>query len=325
MNLEEIRNLIEERILPLIDRDYVFLDLPYHPNVGDTLIACAVESLLKKLPYHCLYRSSEYTFDDREIPSDVLIIFNGGGNFGDLWLNYTVFRNKIIKKYPQNKFLILPQSVYYREDNNLLSDVEIYSKCGKSITICARDHISYNLLARNFVENNIILVPDLAFYTDTIYLKKSPRTNRVLFLKRNDVEFLDSSCYSIVPKGSEVHDWPTLEFFWWIQNKYVAFKRYTLKKWYPRCLLHVEDWLWQKMILPYSLRSGIGFVNKYDSIYSTRLHAAIIGTLLGKDVYFFDNSYGKNYALYDTWLKDFSNVQFIRLSNDITNCPRAFK
>ena len=311
MNLEEIRNLIEERVLPLIDRDYVFLDLPYHPNVGDTLIACAAESLLKKSPYHCLYRCSEYTFDDRKIPSNALIIFNGGGNFGDLWKNYTVFRNKLINRYPNNKFLILPQSICYREDNNLFSDVEIYSKCGKSITICARDNASYNLLARNFVENNIILVPDLAFYTDTIYLKASPKTNRVLFLKRNDVEFLDSSRYSIVPGDSEVHDWPTIERFWWLQNKYGAFKRYTLKKWYPRCFLHVEDLLWQRIILPYILHNGIGFVNKYDTIYSTRLHVAILGVLLNKNVYFFDNSYGKNYALYDTWLRDFSNLKFV--------------
>lgn len=82
MNLEEIRNLIEERVLPLIDRDYVFLDLPYHPNVGDTLIACAAESLLKKSSYHCLYRCSEYTFDNRKIPSNALIILMAEATLG---------------------------------------------------------------------------------------------------------------------------------------------------------------------------------------------------------------------------------------------------
>lgn len=311
MTIEELRIMIEKSILPLIDRDYVFLDFPYHPNVGDSLIAYAAESLLKKSSHHCLYRSSEYTFDDRIIPSDVLIIFNGGGNFGDLWKNYTVFRNRIIKKYPNNKFLILPQSVCYREENNLLSDIDVYSKCGKSITICARDNSSYNLLKRNFVNNNVILVPDMAFYTDPVYLAPNPKTGRVLFLNRKDVEFLESSNYTIIPENSEVHDWPTIERFWWIQNKYVAFKRYTLKKWYPRCFLHIEDFLWQKMILPYYLHNGISFVNKYDTIYSTRLHVAILGVLLNKNVYFFNNSYGKNFALYDTWLRDFSNVKCV--------------
>lgn len=40
-------------------------------------------------------------------------------------------------------------------------------------------------------------------------------------------------------------------------------------------------------------------------------HVAILGVLLNKNVYFFDNSYGKNYALYDTWLRDFSNLKFV--------------
>lgn len=50
-----LKKTIEERLLPLVDRDYVFLDLPYHPNIGDSLIAAAAFKLLKKVPYHCLY------------------------------------------------------------------------------------------------------------------------------------------------------------------------------------------------------------------------------------------------------------------------------
>ena len=45
-----LKKTIEERLLPLVDRDYVFLDLPYHPNIGDSLIAAAAFKLLEK--YH---------------------------------------------------------------------------------------------------------------------------------------------------------------------------------------------------------------------------------------------------------------------------------
>ena len=41
VKINVLRQILEERLLPLVDRDYVFLDLPYHPNVGDTLIAFA--------------------------------------------------------------------------------------------------------------------------------------------------------------------------------------------------------------------------------------------------------------------------------------------
>ena len=85
----------------------------------------------------------------------------------------------------------------------------------------------------------------------------------------------------------------------------------THKDWYPNFLLHFEDRIWQKYILPYNLRSGIRFVNQYDIIYTTRLHVAILGALLDKKVYFFDNSYGKNSSLYNTWLKDCPNIELI--------------
>ena len=313
MNLDVLCQLLEERLLPLIDRDYVFLDLPYHPNVGDSLIASAAIILLKKAPYRCLYCSSSYTFDKRKISKNTLILFNGGGNFGDLWRDYSIFRNKIISEHPENHFLIFPQSVSYLDKKNLDEDVKIYSLCGKRMTICARDRDSFEVLRKHFVNNNILLVPDMAFYTDRRLLKPKSGEGRVLFLKRRDKEFVSNSKYDIVPDNAEIHDWPTLEnkmlrFY----GKYLRFIQLSRTIWwYPRTFLHVEDYIWQKLIIPYYLRSGIRFVNKYDIIYTTRLHVAVLAVLLNKQVYFFDNSYHKNSALYNTWLKDFPNVKFM--------------
>ena len=314
MNKEQIIELrlkIENSLKELVDRDYVFLDLPYHPNVGDTLIAMAAMHFLKSTGYNCLYYSSEYTFDDRQISSDVLIIFNGGGNFGDLWRNYAVFRNRIIHKYPNNHFLILPQSVSYGDRYYLDEDIKVYSNCGNRITICARDADSYKFLKNHFNSNRILLVPDMAFYTDNKFLTFSTASERILFLRRSDSEFVSSPKYDIVPTNAEVHDWPTLENLSWLHKIYYRIKIRTLKHWYPRILLKMEDYVWQKWILPYNLRSGIRFVNRYDVIYTTRLHVAILAILLNKQVFFFDNSYGKNSALYNTWLTDFSNVTLL--------------
>ena len=49
----------------------------------------------------------------------------------------------------------------------------------------------------------------------------------------------------------------------------------------------------------------------YKTIYTTRLHAAILGVLLGKKVVFMDNSYGKNRGFYETWLKDCDAVKMM--------------
>ena len=36
--IERLRAEIEKQLIPLIDSDYVLWDLPYHTNIGDTLI-----------------------------------------------------------------------------------------------------------------------------------------------------------------------------------------------------------------------------------------------------------------------------------------------
>jgi pyruvyl transferase EpsO len=310
--VEALRQILDECLLPLVDRDYVFIDLPYHPNVGDTLIAFAAKNILRKSLFRCLYSSSGYSFDNRTISPETLIIFNGGGNFGDLWKNYSIFRNKIIMNHPNNHFLVLPQSVCYCDEKNLEEDVKVYSKCGNRITICARDKDSYKFLKNHFSKNNVLLVPDMAFYTERRLLKPKSGNGRILFLRRIDKEFVPNPQYSIVPENAEVHDWVTMEryqrFYW----KYQSFIEHTRSlKWYPKVLLHLEDSIWQKAIMPFFLRCGIKFVNQYDVIYSTRLHVAILGVLLGKQVYFFDNSYGKNSSLYNTWLKVFQNIKLI--------------
>lgn len=311
--VKQLRKIIEESLDSYIDRDYVFLDLPYHPNVGDTLIAMAAKNYLKRFPYKCLYYSSEFTFDNRSIPSDILIIFNGGGNFGDLWKNYTDFRNSIIRKYPRNHYLILPQSVMYLDENNLDADIALFSSC-PNITICARDQQSYDFLKKHFVKNNILLVPDMAFYSDQSFFKSSKSSNRVLFLRRYDKEFVENSKYSIVPKESEIHDWPTME------KKTIPYYIYSLiyiisdvieKYVNPLFTWRLRDWYWQKVLHPYNVRSGFKFVGKYGKVYTTRLHVAIISVLLNKKTYFFDNSYHKNSALYNTWLQDVDNIQLI--------------
>lgn len=62
----------------LIDNEYIFIDLPYYSNIGDTLIWKGTEDVLKKVPYKCLYRASYQTFQYMELSQDVIIIMMGG-------------------------------------------------------------------------------------------------------------------------------------------------------------------------------------------------------------------------------------------------------
>lgn len=57
-------------------------------------------------------------------------------------------------------------------------------------------------------------------------------------------------------------------------------------------------------------------LNDYKELYTDRLHVCIAGYLLGKKVYFYNNSYDKNKSLYLTFFKDKENIEFFDLKEN---------
>lgn len=58
------------------------------------------------------------------------------------------------------------------------------------------------------------------------------------------------------------------------------------------------------------LNKFIDKIKKYDRVNTDRLHVAIAGAMLGKEVMLYPNSYFKNKAVYEYTLKNFPNVNF---------------
>lgn len=313
MNLDlkvaQLRSLIESTLTPLIDADYIYLDLPYHENPGDILIWEGTEQFLKKIPHQCLYKSSWDTYKPQEISDDTIIIMHGGGNFGDLWSEHQKFRLSIILQYPQNKIIILPQSVYYNDRKNLKRDA-IIMRNHPNLIICARDKASYKTLIKKSFSDKIILLPDMAFCIPDDILQKyqSPNTNNAtLFVKRTDKELLCPYVHERKLRKEQdlnTQDWPSYEHpdddvlvkFWELkaQNKEPEYIAYATE-----------------ILRPYLFKQGVMFISSYNKIYTTRLHVAILCVLLRKPVYIFDNSYGKNRTFYEAWLSNVENINFI--------------
>lgn len=123
-----LRENIKSTLTPLINNDYILLDLPYYSNIGDTLIWEGTKEYLETLPYKCLYYASKDSFVYRKLPKNVVILLQGGGNFGDLYRLHSEFRKKIIELYPDNKVIILPQTAFYEDRQKLIIDAEFYSQ-----------------------------------------------------------------------------------------------------------------------------------------------------------------------------------------------------
>ena len=303
-----LRKRIEETLLPLIDCDYVLWECPYYCNIGDVLIWEGELEFLKKVKYKCLGMVSQYTCDFPVLSPEVLILLQGGGNFGDVWRSTQEFRLQVCQKYPNNKIIIFPQTVFYENLELLDADARAMSQ-HRNLTICGRDEVSYKILKQHF-KNEILLVPDMAFCISSERLQKvcELQGDKGLFLKRTDKEFSFSDFEIPLSLNLETHDWPTYERKFVMNYLFETLLR--VKEHFDFNFLNRFIDCWAYKIYRRSLvNMGVRFLSKYNVIYTTRLHVFILGILLHKKCIIIDNSYGKNSSFFDTWLKDLKHIE----------------
>lgn len=120
--------------------------------------------------------------------------------------------------------------------------------------------------------------------------------------------------YDAVPGYADMSDWR------WLQNSKEYRWVYKMQKGiahFDRILRtnirdRFTDYCWYHYLRKLNVRTAIEFIDRYEHIYTTRMHAAILSVILGKDdVVLFDNSYGKSSSFYQTWLEDVEGIQCI--------------
>ena len=168
-----------------------------YENTGDNAIVYANIKLLKDIfPNKIIL---EYTLNDilrannliqKMITDKDIIFMPGGGNLGNLYLIEEIPRRQIIKCYNKNQIIILPQTIYFTEDENGKKELEISKNIYNShenLTIMTRDEKSYQFAKEHF-NSNIVLCPDSVFYLHNKIKLKSTNRNGVIFILRDDKE-----------------------------------------------------------------------------------------------------------------------------------------
>lgn len=311
----DLQNIINKALVPLIDDDYVLLDIPNHCNIGDTLIwEGELQFLKSKVNHQCLYTACIYNWDETKIKNANIILFHGGGNFGDLYRIFQEFRLYVTSKYPYKRIIILPQTVWYNDKSLIEKDCSIFCN-HPDIHICVRDKESFDLLKSYIPSSKLLLLPDMAFF---MKIDKEERlSNKILFLKRKDAE-ISTDNLMLPPEITEVADWPTFS-----NNKYVQ----TIKNLINEFKIKLSIILQEIPVLSnlvdsrYGLNRrdnkeryiamAISFFNKFETIYTTRLHGLILGVIMGKKMVIVDNKYNKCLNFYRTWLKDYDDITII--------------
>jgi len=309
--IKSLRNLLFDNLVPLINNDFYLLDVPYYNNIGDHLIWQGEKMLISKCKFKCMGSYSFETFIFPIIDKNKIIIISGGGNFGDLWLELQAFKKKIIQTYPNNKIIILPQTVFYQSNNNAIQDSKLFQK-HTNIILCVRDYVSYEYLNEYFPKLNKILLPDMAFCLDFTQLKSLKQTKDILVVRRNDIERKEFDTDTFKIGNFEIRDWPCMEIGY-SPNFIVKIFYFLYSKNYKTNLFWAKilNWYANSIYHNHLINLGIKFVSSYKYIYSNRLHVSILSILLNKQCTMLDNSYSKNKNFYLTWLTDLDSVNFI--------------
>ncbi len=306
--VEELRNKVRLSVGPLITGDYAVLDLPYYDNPGDTLIWEGTLEFLKEIRGKCRYAAGKDNYVPGKVKPGLTVLLQGGGNFGDLWPAHQEFRKRVIESCRDNRVIVLPQSVHYQDYANLKADAEFF-KAHPGVIICVRDRKSQEILEADF-PNRILLVPDMAFFADVAKYRGAvaSESGRTLLAKRVDKEAPADADFSVVPGAAEIRDWPMVEtypasLYEGLEHKLRRCRR--VKKWFGVDLAaRTVDRYWHRVMRPAYVREAVEFIDRYDEVWSTRLHVTILSMLLGKRVHVIDNSYNKTRNFLETWFPE---------------------
>lgn len=308
--IEHLKRQISDTLLPLLGEKCALYDVPFYKNIGDVLIWQGELSFLEDNDKQIVDFANYHTYVNKKLPEDVTILFQGGGNTGDLYHEHTELLLKLIKEYPKNRIVVFSQTVYYKNKELLKHDFDLMSNHG-NLYFCARDNNSYNTIVPFFGERALVL-PDMAFCINLKYLNQwqKPCTLDTLYIKRNDIE---AKSLELEGDFDAVTDWPCFEKKIMLSNlgntifdrlfKYVSILRKAL-------LMSWKEYAYSRF-RPLMIKDGVEFISPYQNVVSERLHGCILAILLGKNVTVVNNSYGKNKSFYEAWLKEFDNVKLL--------------
>ena len=172
-----------------------FMMCPNYGNIGDQAICVATIKFLQDnfkeynlctLDLVDTYKC--YRFIKENIKPDDMIILQGGGNFGDLYLYIEKYRRFIIKKFKKTKIISMPVTCNFKFRRQLKRSVNLYCKHPRFL-IFARDNKSFEFLSKNF-KNRVEFLPDIVFYLYNFITKSKPafERNNIILLLRSDIE-----------------------------------------------------------------------------------------------------------------------------------------
>lgn len=176
---------------------YVF-GMPYHSNLGDLAQTYCIERLYKKMfpgtivvsidTKSALANDSQIIKMIREkiSPSDKVVL-HSGHHTTDIWPKENELNLLILNLFPNFPITVLPQTIHFEDEKNLISTAEQYDSHGSVLLMC-RDEVSFKTAKKFFKNTKLVLMPDIVTTLVGEYRSRSKTRDGILMCFRNDKE-----------------------------------------------------------------------------------------------------------------------------------------
>jgi exopolysaccharide biosynthesis predicted pyruvyltransferase EpsI len=299
--LSKYNSLIDDVLGKLIPKgsSIAFFDFPTYSNVGDSAIWLGTFAFIQSHQLKLIYIDDK-TLLNRKLPilpTNVIILLQGGGNFGDLWVHHQEFREQLAKKYTKNRIIQLPQSIHFRDKRR----AELSRKCldsHKDFHLLVRDYVSFELATRLY-DLPITLCPDMALCLGRLQRISRPQYP-VLGLLRSDKEKGIGSDDMISDDRFHSMDWAheRSSIRKSITKRSRAFRRF-LSQWISfQRGLKLEHC---HALARGHVDRGREILSKGQVVITDRLHGHILCVMMGIPHVVLDNCYGKIGNFRDAW------------------------
>jgi len=310
----DIRQKLIATFTPLLagGGGFALIDYPDASNSGDHAIWLGEKVLLHQLGIQPVYQCSMQSYD-RAAMAEALgsgtILMHGGGNFGDIY-HYHDFRLQVLRDFPDNPVIVLPQTVMFFSSENLSRSVQQFAAHGKA-TICARDALSFHTLTKFFgAATRIVMVPDMAFMLGT-----QPRSGSanfdIMWLGRTDKEAVyRTGIAQAAGLGDLTNTVADLGNFAdgckASAAVAVSGNRLLISDWYHITVSEKES-VARYIAMNADQRSkfwverAMRLLSAGRVVITDRLHGHILCTLMGIPHVLLNNNYGKNFSYFETW------------------------
>lgn len=270
---------------------------PNPGNAGDALIAQATFQAFQAcgIPYQII-QPQQFT------PQGEVVVYAGGGNLCRYYEDARAFIQRI---HPAvRKLIILPHTV---EDNE-----DLLAAFGSKVDIICRDTISYQHVQRHSNQANVFLADDMAF---------SLQIEEVLQARLRRPWHVTPA---LSLPGAWHKDADAIRRY--LRTRYVVSRTGVLHAFRTDCEATAIGLPKHNYDLSVAFAYGtatpylvllacvhlLRLVGACRQLCTDRLHIAIAGALLGREVLFYANNYYKNQAIYDFSIKErFPNVHWM--------------